>query len=192
LNVKEHDNGIRYRFYRYPDNRPLPPDRDTHLRSEFELRGDSTYVFADTLVAALRPFYYTLGVIDGYGEETFVGPVNGKAYEDAPKRLALGLPAPNPSRNHTRMVFGLPRTSGQSPEKSWPDPSQDKSSVNVAVYSVTGQLVRTLRAESLVPGYYEIVWDGRNDHGAQVSSGVYVVRAAAGSVHASQKVILVK
>jgi M6 family metalloprotease-like protein len=192
LNVREHDNGIRYRFYRYPDNRPLPPDRHTHLRTEFELGGDSTHVFADTLVAARRPFYYTLGIVDGYDEETFFGPVDGKAYEDAPRRFALGAPTPNPCRDATTIVFGLPRTSGQAPEKSWPDPSEDMSRVNVAVYSVTGQLVRTLRAASLVPGYYRVVWDGKNDYGAQVSSGVYVVRAAAGSNCASQKVILVK
>jgi flagellar hook assembly protein FlgD len=57
---------------------------------------------------------------------------------------------------------------------------------------VTGQLVRTLRAENLVPGYYQITWDGRNNYGAQVSSGVYVVRAAAGGHSAHRKVILVK
>jgi len=64
--------------------------------------------------------------------------------------------------------------------------------VDVAVYSVTGQLVRTLRAENLVPGYYQVVWDGRNEHGAQASSGVYMVRAAARSNYATQKVILAK
>ncbi len=192
LSVREFDNGIKYRFYRYPDDRPLPSDKHTHLRAEFELQGDSTYVFADTLVAARRPFYYTLGIVDGYGDETHVGPVNGTAYQEAPRRLALGLPAPNPCRNHTTLTFGLPRTAGQAPDESWPDPDNDMSNVNVSVYSVTGQLVRTLRASSLVPGYYQVVWDGKNNYGAQVSSGVYVVRAAAGSSRASQKVILLK
>ncbi|MGD8627901.1 MAG: M6 family metalloprotease domain-containing protein [bacterium] len=192
LNVREFDNGIRYRFYRYPDDRPLPPDRQTHLRTEIELGGDSTYVFADTLVAARRPFFYTLGIVDGYGDETLFGPVNGTAYQEAPRAIALGYPAPNPCRNYSTMVFGLPRTSGQSPSESWPDPAEDMSRVDVAVYSVTGQLVRTLRAENLVPGYYQITWDGRNNYGAQVSSGVYVVRAAAGGHSAHRKVILVK
>jgi flagellar hook assembly protein FlgD len=90
------------------------------------------------------------------------------------------------------MIFGLPRTSGQSEDESWPDPSEDISRVEVAVYSVTGQLVRTLKAENLTPGYYQITWDGRNNYGAQVSSGVYVVRAAAKSGQAYRKVILVK
>ena len=92
LGVREYDNGIRYRFYRYPDDRPLPPDRLTHLRTEIEMDGDSTYVFADTLVAARRPFYYTLGIVDGYGDETFFGPVNGTAYQEAPAGIALGHP----------------------------------------------------------------------------------------------------
>jgi immune inhibitor A len=192
LDVTEHDNGIRYRFYRYPDDRPLPPDRYTHLRTEIELGGDTTFVFADTLVAARRPFFYTLGIVDGYGDETFHGPVHGTAYQQAPRTLALGHPAPNPCRDYTTMIFGLPRTSGQSADESWPDPSRDMSSANVAVYSVTGQLVRTLKADNLIPGYYQIVWDGRNEYGAQVSSGVYVVRAAAGGHTAFRKVILVK
>jgi beta propeller repeat protein len=192
LSVDEHEDGIKYRLYRYPDDRPMSGDRHTHLRSEFELRADSTYVYADTLVAARRPFYYTLGVIDGYGEETFYGPVDGRAYREASKRLLLGIPVPNPCRQGATVTFGVPRTSTQRAQDSWPDPMDDASDVRVVVYSVTGRAVRTIHNGSLVPGYYTVFWDGTNDSGRRVSPGVYVVNAAAGGSTASQKVILLE
>jgi hypothetical protein len=192
VSVKEHEDGITYRFYRYPDDRPMPHDRHKHIRLEFDLSSDSIYAFADTSVAARREFFYTLGVIDGYGEESFYGPVGGSAYQEAPKRLVLGPPAPNPCRGHASIGFGVPRTFSQPTDGTWPDPVDDISSVTVGVYSVTGRLVRTLKTGNLVPGYYGVIWDGRNDQGTRVSSGVYIVHASVGGHAASQKIILIR
>ena len=53
------------------------------------------------------------------------------------------------------------------------------SDVTVEIFNVLGQRVRLLLSENQAPGYYETRWDGRNDIGNAVSSGVYVYRMVA-------------
>jgi immune inhibitor A len=191
-NVDQQDDGIVFRIYRYPDDRPMPEDRHTHIRHEFELGTDSVHVFADTLIAARRSFYYTLGIIDGYGEETCYGPVEGRAYDRAPRDFVIGAPHPNPFRRDVTIAFGLPRIVGRSADLSWPDPVEETSNVEMAVYSVDGRLIRTIQRAHLAPGYYRLSWDGRNERGQAVSSGVYFITASAGDIVSSRKVILVR
>jgi hypothetical protein len=52
--------------------------------------------------------------------------------------------------------------------------------VVLAVYSVDGRHVRTLVAREAGPGPVEVVWDGRDDDGRLVGSGLYFVKLAAG------------
>jgi len=192
LDVDEHSDAIKYRLYRYPDNRPVLDDRLLHIRDEFTLGGDSVHVYPDTLVAARRPFFYTLGVIDGYGEETLHGPVRGWAYAAAPKQMLLGYPSPNPCRGEVAFHFGLPRHRGQGEETSWPDPAESPRAVYVGVYTVTGRLVRTMKAGAMIPGYYRFEWDGRDEGGISVGPGVYFIKAQTGGAGISRKVILLR
>jgi flagellar hook assembly protein FlgD len=62
----------------------------------------------------------------------------------------------------------------------------------MAVYSVDGRLIRTIQRAHLAPGYYRLSWDGRNERGQAVSSGVYFITASAGDIVSSRKVILVR
>ena len=65
--------------------------------------------------------------------------------------------------------------------------------VDVAVYSITGQLVRHLLSEDDVqPGSYSVAWDGLSDRGAQVASGMYLVRVKSPSLVKSFKLSLVR
>ena len=43
----------------------------------------------------------------------------------------------------------------------------------IRIFNIRGQIVKTLVDEDKSPGYYSIVWDGTNDSGDEVSSGVY-------------------
>jgi M6 family metalloprotease-like protein len=191
-NVVQHDDDLSYRIYRYPDNRPMTDDRFTHVRHEFGLGMDSVYVFVDTLVAARRSFFYTLGIIDAYGEEDFHGPVEGRAYHQSPTGFVVGIPQPNPFRNSISIVLGLPRLVSRGPGASWPDPEAETSHIEMSVYSVSGRLVRTIERGEYAPGYYRFVWDGRNNAGEPVSAGVYFMTATAGSFVTSKKIVLVK
>jgi hypothetical protein len=64
--------------------------------------------------------------------------------------------------------------------------------VEVAVYDVSGARVAKLCAESLPPGYHEVVWDGKNAAGNPVSSGVYFVRLQTAQGALVRKAVLIK
>jgi hypothetical protein len=69
--------------------------------------------------------------------------------------------------------FGLPRA----------------ASVCTAIYSASGQLVRTLVAAALAPGRYRIAWDGCDDSGRELGRGVYHLRFTAGDYRSTLKLV---
>ncbi|RMG39131.1 MAG: T9SS C-terminal target domain-containing protein, partial [Methanobacteriota archaeon] len=66
------------------------------------------------------------------------------------------------------------------------------SEVRLVVYNVLGQKVRTLVNQHLETGYYKVVWDGRNEQGEPVASGVYIYRFKAGDFQRDYKMILLR
>jgi hypothetical protein len=54
-------------------------------------------------------------------------------------------------------------------------PQDDGRPVSLAVYTITGELVRALAGAAVPAGVYEAVWDGRNASGQKVASGVYLL-----------------
>jgi len=64
--------------------------------------------------------------------------------------------------------------------------------VKLAIYSTNGQLVRSLVQGKYAPGTHRVQWDGRNDLGASVPTGVYFYRIRAGNFAASRKLTMVK
>ena len=64
--------------------------------------------------------------------------------------------------------------------------------VEIAVYGVDGRRIRTLESGLKPPGAYRAVWDGRNDRGAQVATGIYFYRLEAGRFAAVKKMLLLK
>ncbi len=65
--------------------------------------------------------------------------------------------------------------------------------VELAVYDVTGRLVRELVGRRMSSGAHQAVWDGRNNTGIPMSSGIYLYRLkAAGTVIATRRMVLLK
>jgi len=46
--------------------------------------------------------------------------------------------------------------------------------VTLKVYNILGQEVRTLVDGKQFPGYYSVIWDGKDSRGKEVSSGIYL------------------
>ena len=68
-----------------------------------------------------------------------------------------------------------------------------KGSAALRVYDVAGRLVTTLRDGEFEPGEYETTWDGTDDSGERVASGVYMFRLeVAGGASASMKAVLLE
>jgi hypothetical protein len=64
--------------------------------------------------------------------------------------------------------------------------------VQLSVYDLSGRRIRSLLARSLVAGDHPVSWDGRDDRGTQVPSGVYFARALTATGGATAKLLLVK
>ena len=66
------------------------------------------------------------------------------------------------------------------------------SDVELFVYDVNGKIVKEFINTSMQLGNYKVVWDGTNQSGVLVGSGIYFYRIKAGSFIASQKMIFLK
>ena len=107
--------------------------------------------------------------------ETPVGvPQSGEQHAD---RLVLRQNVPNPFNPLTTIAFTVPANAG---------------SVELTVYNVAGERVSTLASGDVSPGPHAAVWDGRDDAGRRVASGVYFVRLAAGAASEERKIVLLK
>ncbi len=95
-----------------------------------------------------------------------------------------------PERNETRLNANVPNpfnpTTTISFELAAPAP------VSLRVYSVSGTLVRTLVERDMSADQHSVVWDGRDNNGAPVSSGVYFCRLTAGGFSQTRKMLMIK
>lgn len=64
--------------------------------------------------------------------------------------------------------------------------------VQIGIYNVKGQLIRTLVNESKAPGNHSVVWTGTDDNGRSVSSGIYFYKMQAGKYTSTKKMIMMK
>jgi hypothetical protein len=67
-----------------------------------------------------------------------------------------------------------------------------KGTVQLVVYDMLGRLVTTLVNAVEESGSHSVVWDGTNDHGEKMSSGIYFYRLKSASSVISKKMVLVK
>jgi len=96
--------------------------------------------------------------------------------------------APNPSRGSVTMSIAIPRTYG-GPERA---PIRMATPVNVSIYSVNGQLVRTLTSAGSLDEIMTLHWDGTNERNVPAPSGVYFVKAQAGENKGFKKIVLLR
>lgn len=122
-----------------------------------------------------RP-HFTLGMT-GIVHINTVSPV-----QDTPDALSLTLQqnTPNPFNPSTRIDFQIPGDAGVTIPTS------------LRIYDLQGRLVRTLVAEPLAASRHSVTWNGRNDLGHIMASGVYVYRLQAGGLTASRQMTLMK
>jgi len=97
-----------------------------------------------------------------------------------PKSFALSQNYPNPFNPTTLIRYTIPAVSDQP------------SKVSLKVYNILGQEVRTLINKKQAPGYYRVIWDGKDEDGAPVSSGIYFYRLVARDFVGVKKMILLK
>lgn len=93
-----------------------------------------------------------------------------------PKAIQLDQNYPNPFNPETRISYALP---------------QD-SAVRLYIYNALGQEIRTLVNQFQTSGNYEILWNGKNNAGRQVSSGIYYYALKTENTVKMRKMILLR
>lgn len=64
--------------------------------------------------------------------------------------------------------------------------------IKLAIYNITGQLVRTLHSDVIAAGQHSVVWDGTDFREAKVASGAYVYQLEAKGFVISRKLTQMK
>jgi hypothetical protein len=95
---------------------------------------------------------------------------------DLPPAYLLAQNYPNPFNPETRIAFGLP----------------EDGQVRLTVYNMMGQMVRTLVNGPQPAGNHAVRWDGRDDAGRRVASGIYLYRLQANGFESVRRMMLVK
>jgi len=95
-----------------------------------------------------------------------------------PKEITLFHNYPNPFNSNTVISYQL---SGIRPHRT-----------TLKIYNIFGQLIRTLVDEKQAPGYYSVLWDGRNKSAEEVASGVYLCRLLVWDFHQVRKMVILK
>jgi hypothetical protein len=93
-----------------------------------------------------------------------------------PESYTLSQNYPNPFNPTTQIKFTLPVD----------------SRVDLKVYDILGREVATLMSDELKAGYYTTEWNGRNNSGVMVSSGIYIYRIVAGKFVQTKKMMMLK
>ena len=93
-----------------------------------------------------------------------------------PLKFALGNNFPNPFNTSTLMDIEIPIS----------------TELSLEIHNLLGQRVKTLHHGKASPGQYQFKWDGRDDNGQFVASGLYVINFRSIQFHESKKVLFVR
>jgi len=94
----------------------------------------------------------------------------------APGRFVLAQSAPNPFHAVTALTYSL----------------ASRGPAELKIYNAAGKLVRVLVAETQEAVVHEVRWDGRDEAGHELASGLYLARLTAGGRTAELKLVLMK
>ncbi len=93
-----------------------------------------------------------------------------------PAEYQLHQNYPNPFNTLTHLRYGLP----------------ELSDVHMTIYDLSGRRVREWSLKSQSAGMHDIIWNGTNQYGEAVASGLYICRMQAGNFGAGRKMIFLK
>jgi hypothetical protein len=97
-----------------------------------------------------------------------------------PREWMLYQNYPNPFNPTTTIEFDVPEIAGQLPRAA------------VQIFNILGQHVRTIERGIHDAGRYSVRWDGMNEYGTRVASGVYFYRLLAGDYASTKKMVMMK
>lgn len=143
-----------------------------------ELQNDTALVsqfYADSLQNTARVDSFVLRADALILEEAGVSGITTDPFV-VPSEFELSQNYPNPFNPTTQIRFALPL----------------ESDVELKIYDILGREVATLVKGVHKPGSYTIEWNGRNNYGVHVASGMYIYRITAGNFVQTKKMMMLK
>jgi len=95
---------------------------------------------------------------------------------ETPKYFELHQSFPNPFNDHTIIKYNLSKA----------------IDVSLVIYNILGQKVRTLVRKERQSGLKTVIWDGKDDRGRDLSSGIYFYQLQAGKLTQTRRMVLLK
>ncbi len=96
-----------------------------------------------------------------------------------PVNFSLGLNFPNPFNPSTTIVYAISQ-------------ADSDAMVELEIFNTLGQRIRTLVSERVQIGGNQVTWDGRDDDGGPVASGIYLYRLTVGNARLANKMLLLR
>jgi hypothetical protein len=153
-----------YRIYR--DNQILAESTDT------------TYL--DTDLSADTYSYYVTAMYGEYesgASNEITVEITSIGTETLPVAASLNGNYPNPFNPETTISFST---------------TENMANTEISIYSMKGQKVKTLVDHELSAGQHSVVWNGTDDVGKAVSSGIYFYKMKSGNYQQTRKMILLR
>jgi PKD repeat protein len=142
-----------------------------------------TYSYSDPEVEDNHIYYYWLESLTLSGVATLAGPVSVTLGDPGTPEI----PVPGYS-THLMEAFPNPFNPNTNLRYAITEPGD----VHISIYNLKGQLLRSYHNSYPEKGYYQVSWDGRDDHGNIMGSGVYLYKMQFGRYSATKKMILMK
>jgi hypothetical protein len=125
----------------------------------------------------------SIHVLMSYGADNQVSILNSIQQDirnSIPRDWMLYQNYPNPFNPTTTIEFDVPEMTGKIPRAA------------IQIFNILGQHIMTIERGIHDAGRYSVMWDGKNDNGVRVSSGVYFYRLLAGDYVSTKKMVMLK
>ena len=142
---------------------------------------DSIGIFSTTINELLQNTrYYVRAFVTNSVKTVYSDTLSFTTLETAiasvPEEFTLAQNYPNPFNPRTHVKYGLPQV----------------SDVRIVIFDVNGRRIKSWNIGNQPPGWYTLLWDGTDNSGRTVSTGVYICSMQAGTFVATRKMLLMK
>jgi PKD repeat protein len=164
---------------------------DDNLKGQGNSPEKRQYKFEDIQLKRNVIYWYKLIDVDISGKETSHGPVKGEilfindhlshiASGEIPQQFLLHNNFPNPFNTSTSIQIDIP------------DNALTDESIALSIYTILGEKVQDLYRGPLSPGSYRLQWNGKNEAGSDMASGLYILVFQSRSYFSSKKMMLLR
>ncbi len=160
---------------------------NTDLEGAGNSSEEHKYHYLDDFVKNGIEYHYKIESVDLNGSKfeydevsaiPNVNLVNRNNFNLIPEEYELRQNYPNPFNPDTKIEFGIPE-------------NQNSDKTSLIVYNILGQKVKKLFKGNLQPGYYYINWNGTDDNGQRLGTGMYIFYMKNGSFQQVKKMMLI-